>query len=202
MGAIHHVPPGSGPCITYAGQRINLKVTAAESGGEVMIMEDAIDAGAGPPLHVHERENEAYYVLEGEFEFVCGDDRVTGGPGTFVYATRGVPHRYRNVGPSTGRLLFTFTPPGSKLSSPSSETNRTSPANGSARSCARTESRSCQNPAERGRCRLTPIHRVTAHDGAADADHDDGREPSRRRPADTVDLSRLAPEAMFMAFPP
>ena len=112
MGAIHHVPPGSGPCITYAGQRINLKVTAAESGGEVMIMEDAIDAGAGPPLHVHERENEAYYVLEGEFEFVCGEDRVTGGPGTFVYATRGVPHRYRNVGPSTGRLLFTFTPAG------------------------------------------------------------------------------------------
>ncbi|MGP6192117.1 MAG: cupin domain-containing protein, partial [Vulcanimicrobiaceae bacterium] len=54
--------------------------------------------------------NEAYYVLEGEFEFVCGEDRVTGGPGTFVYATRGVPHRYRNVGPSTGRLLFHVHP--------------------------------------------------------------------------------------------
>jgi mannose-6-phosphate isomerase-like protein (cupin superfamily) len=112
MGAIHHVPAGSGPCITYGGQVINLKVTAAESGGEVMIMEDAIAAGGGPPLHVHERENEGYYVLEGEFEFVCGDDRVTGGPGTFVFATRGVPHRYRNIGASTGRMLFTFTPAG------------------------------------------------------------------------------------------
>jgi|GEM_PF-6381081 len=57
MGAIHHVPAGSGPCITYGGQVINLKMTAAESGGEVMIMEDAIAAGGGPPLHVHEREN-------------------------------------------------------------------------------------------------------------------------------------------------
>ena len=33
----------------------------------------------------------SHYVLEGEFEFVCGEDRVTGGPGTFVYATRGFP---------------------------------------------------------------------------------------------------------------
>jgi quercetin dioxygenase-like cupin family protein len=51
-------------------------------------------------------------VLEGEFEFVCGGETVRGGPGTFVHAPRGLPHRYKNVGAATGRILFTFTPAG------------------------------------------------------------------------------------------
>jgi mannose-6-phosphate isomerase-like protein (cupin superfamily) len=109
---MHHVPPNEGPCITYTGNVMNLKLTAAESGGELTVIEDVIPPGAGPPLHVHLRENEAYYVLEGEFEFVCGEDTVRGGPGTFVHGPRGVPHRYRNVGSAPGRLLFAFTPAG------------------------------------------------------------------------------------------
>jgi hypothetical protein len=43
---------------------------------------------------------------------VCGQDRVSGGPGTFVFAPRGLPHRYKNIGTAHGRLLFTFTPAG------------------------------------------------------------------------------------------
>ena len=109
---IHHVPPNGGPCITYGGQVMNVKLTAVESGGELTVIEDVIQPGVGPPLHVHQRENEAYYVLEGEFEFICGADVVRGGPGTFVHSPRGVPHRYRNVGPAPGRLLFGFTPGG------------------------------------------------------------------------------------------
>jgi cupin domain len=61
---------------------------------------------------VHEKENETYYVLEGQFEFVCGSDHVTGGPGTFVFAPRGLPHRYKNVGTKLGRVLFGFAPGG------------------------------------------------------------------------------------------
>lgn len=109
---IHHVPVNGGPCVVYPGNRINLKLTAAESGGELTVMEDTIPPGGGPPLHVHERENEAYYVLEGEFEIVCGDDVAQGGPGTFVHAPRRIPHRYRNVGATPGRMLFAFTPAG------------------------------------------------------------------------------------------
>lgn len=109
---IHHVPTGEGPCITYSGQVMNLKLGANESGGEMTVIEDVIEPAMGPPLHVHERENEAYYVLDGEFEFVCGDHMVRGGPGTFVHAPRGLPHRYRNVGAAPGRILFTFTPGG------------------------------------------------------------------------------------------
>jgi quercetin dioxygenase-like cupin family protein len=109
---VHHVAPGDGPCIRYTGQVIHVKLGAEQSGGEMTVIEDVIDPQAGPPLHVHERENEAYYVLEGEFEFACGNDTIRGGPGTFVHAPRGVPHRYSNVGSTPGKMLFAFTPGG------------------------------------------------------------------------------------------
>lgn len=109
---IHHVPAGQGPCIRYGGNDMQVKLGAAQSNGELTLIEDLIPPDSGPPLHVHEKENEAYYVLEGEFEFVCGPDRVTGGAGTFVFAPRGVPHRYKNIGAAPGRVIFGFTPAG------------------------------------------------------------------------------------------
>lgn len=109
---VHHVRAGDGPCICYGGLELRVKVGAAQSGGEMTVIEGAIPPESGPPLHVHEKENETYYVLEGNFEFVCGSDRVTGGPGTFVFAPRGLPHRYKNIGNDLGRVLFGFTPGG------------------------------------------------------------------------------------------
>ena len=109
---IHYVPAGQGPCLRYGGQEMNIKLAAAESGDELTVIEDVIPPNSGPPLHVHEHENESYYVLDGEFEFVCGDQRVSGGPGTFVFAPRGLPHRYKNIGAAPGRVLFAFTPGG------------------------------------------------------------------------------------------
>lgn len=110
--AIHHVRAGEGPCITYGGQLMHVKLSAAESNGELTVIEDVIPPNVGPPLHVHEKENETYYVLEGRFEFICDEDRVEGGPGTFVFAPRGYPHAYKNVGDTPGRLIFGFTPGG------------------------------------------------------------------------------------------
>lgn len=109
---MHYVAAAGGPCLEQGGQTMHLKVTGAESGGELTVVEVQILPQNGPPLHVHEREHESYYVLAGEFEFVCGSETVRGGPGTFVHAPRGVPHRYANVGETPGRLLFSFTPAG------------------------------------------------------------------------------------------
>ncbi|HZX68148.1 MAG TPA: cupin domain-containing protein [Candidatus Elarobacter sp.] len=109
---VHHVRPGEGPCLGYGGQVIHVKLSRAESGGELTVIEDVIPPQTGPPLHVHARENETYYILEGEFEFTCGEDVVRGGAGTFVHAPRGLPHRYFNIGETPGRMLFSFTPGG------------------------------------------------------------------------------------------
>jgi mannose-6-phosphate isomerase-like protein (cupin superfamily) len=76
--------------ISRVGGRLDLDIILA-------VFERTISsAPAGPPLHVHDKENEAYYALEGEFEFVCGSDAVRGGPDNFLFAPRGIPHRIRN----------------------------------------------------------------------------------------------------------
>jgi quercetin dioxygenase-like cupin family protein len=109
---IHHVAPGAGPCLGYGGLVLNVKLSRDESNDELTVIEGLIPPQGGPPLHVHKRENETYYVLEGEFEFTCGDETVRGAAGTFVHAPRGLPHRYQNVGDAPGRILFSFTPAG------------------------------------------------------------------------------------------
>lgn len=108
---MHHVPAGEGPCIPWAGE-MRVKLGAAQSAGEMTVIENVIPPGSGPGLHIHEKENESYYVLDGDFEFVCGDDRVSGGAGTFVFAPRGLPHRFKNIGAASGRVLVSFTPAG------------------------------------------------------------------------------------------
>jgi mannose-6-phosphate isomerase-like protein (cupin superfamily) len=109
---IHHIPAGHGSCIQYGGHEMRVKLGAAQSNGELTLIEDVVPPNDGPPLHVHEKENETYYVLDGQFEFFCGADRVEGGRGTFVFAPRGLPHRFKNIGSAAGRILIGFTPAG------------------------------------------------------------------------------------------
>jgi quercetin dioxygenase-like cupin family protein len=67
--------------------------------------------GYGAPLHVHSREDEAWYVLEGQIRFRTGDDELVAGPGTWVWQPRGVPHAFK-VESEGARALFMFTPGG------------------------------------------------------------------------------------------
>jgi mannose-6-phosphate isomerase-like protein (cupin superfamily) len=60
---------------------------------------------------VHTREDESWYVIEGELEFQVGDQDAVAGPGTLVYAPRDMPHRYR-VSKAPARWLMFFTPGG------------------------------------------------------------------------------------------
>ena len=69
---------------------------------------EPVDTG----LHVHEREDELFYVLDGEHVFTVGDTEHHAGPGDLVFAPRGVPHAQRRVVPRTGRTLVLTTPAG------------------------------------------------------------------------------------------
>jgi hypothetical protein len=71
----------------------------------------AYQQGYGAPLHVHSREDEAWYVLEGQIRFRTGDDEVVAGPGTWVWQPRGLPHAFK-VESDGARALFMFTPGG------------------------------------------------------------------------------------------
>ena len=66
----------------------------------------------GAPPHIHHQETEAFYVLEGTFEFVRDEGTVRAGAGDYVHIPRGVVHGFTNVGVAPARLLGIVTPGG------------------------------------------------------------------------------------------
>ena len=65
------------------------------------------------PRHLHEREDEAFYILGGEHEFECGGETFRLSPGGYIFLPRGVPHAHRRLGdPSVSRMLIMVSPPG------------------------------------------------------------------------------------------
>ena len=99
--------PGQGRAEWYMG---NLFEWKAESDA-LSVAEATAQPGSEPPLHVHEREDEAYLVLNGQATFQVGDEHVDAGPGTFVYLPRGVPHGFA-VRSEVARFLLVVTPGG------------------------------------------------------------------------------------------
>jgi quercetin dioxygenase-like cupin family protein len=81
--------------IRFFKQTIAILASTSDTNGVVGAVEVAGPGGAVPPLHVHHREDEAFYVLEGEYSVFIGDDVITGSPGTWVWGPRGVPHGYQ-----------------------------------------------------------------------------------------------------------
>lgn len=67
---------------------------AGSTGGAFGLVEIMSEGARVPPMHVHEREDEAFYVLEGELTFFLGDDHMEIGPGGYVFGPRRVPHGY------------------------------------------------------------------------------------------------------------
>ena len=86
-----------------------LKASRRSTGGVLSVFETTIDAG--PPLHVHDREDECLYVLDGELSVRCGADAFGAAAGSFVFLPRGRPHRFWAVGTSA-RLLLIAVPGG------------------------------------------------------------------------------------------
>jgi quercetin dioxygenase-like cupin family protein len=107
-----HRPAATGPAFWGPGDHYTFLVTGDESGGAYFTMEALVPPGGGPPPHIHSREDETYYLLEGEIEFLLGEETIVAGPGDFVSVPRGNVHRFQNTGTDTARLVLTFTPAG------------------------------------------------------------------------------------------
>ena len=92
-------------------QTITVLASAGDTNGVLGAVEVASPSGAAPPLHVHHREDEAFYVLEGEYTVFVGDEVISGVPGTWVWGPRDVPHGYQ-VHSRRGRHLSLTMPGG------------------------------------------------------------------------------------------
>ena len=94
--------------IRFFQQTITVLASASDTGGVLGAVEVASPRGAGPPLHVHHREDEAFFVLEGEYTVFVGEDVVAGVPGTWVWGPRDVPHGYEVTSPRGRHLSLTM----------------------------------------------------------------------------------------------
>ena len=100
----------AGERLRFGEVEILLKATAAATGGGFTLFEEREPTDT--PLHVHEHEDELFFVLEGEHVFQVGDEEFRVGPGGLVFAPRGLPHSQRRVVPRTGRVLILTVPAG------------------------------------------------------------------------------------------
>ena len=93
-----------------AGVLTTIKVDAGQGAGAFGVVEDRAPRGSGTPLHRHDADDEAFYVLEGEMTFYLGDETpFAASPGSFVHIPSGTVHAFR-VDSDTARYLIITTP--------------------------------------------------------------------------------------------
>lgn len=104
--------PGEGTAVWFLGNLMVVKATAQSTNGAYGLLESWISAGASPPLHVHHREDESFWVLEGTLTIRCGAETYQARAGSYVFLPRGVPHTFRVDGDTPARMLTLLTPGG------------------------------------------------------------------------------------------
>ena len=108
-----YVQPGKGTrSLWVLGELLTYKVPSQRTGGAYSLFEVQTPPGSGPPPHVQHREDECFYVLEGEFEFSNGEETLRVGAGCLIYVPKGTLHAHKNVGEGAGRMLVSQTPGG------------------------------------------------------------------------------------------
>jgi quercetin dioxygenase-like cupin family protein len=102
---------GEGEARWWFAALAEIKASAADTDGQLTIVEVTEPPGAQTPLHVHHREDEGFWILDGEVTFHVGDVTIEARAGDFAWGPRDVPHRY-TAGPDGCRMLFILTPAG------------------------------------------------------------------------------------------
>ena len=100
------------PVYSIVGDRYTFLITGAQSDGAYLVLEAFVPPGGGPPLHIHHREDEVFHVIDGEFEFTIAGTRSCVGAGEVVIGRREIPHGFKNIGVTPGRMIITVTPAG------------------------------------------------------------------------------------------
>ena len=91
----------------FMNNRVDVLLSSRESGDGLCVMDVHAPFDEAPPLHVHDDQDELFYVLEGRIRFQRGEERLSAGAGELVVLPQGVPHGFRVVSPEGARFLVT-----------------------------------------------------------------------------------------------
>ncbi|PSR16681.1 hypothetical protein C8255_16560 [filamentous cyanobacterium CCP3] len=94
------------------GLEIVGKIMSAQTDGAYSVVISTTPPEGGPPLHVHEHEDELFYIIQGTYEFRFGDETILASAGDLVHLPAHIPHKFRNVGSEPGMAMNTMTPGG------------------------------------------------------------------------------------------
>ncbi|HVU88498.1 MAG TPA: cupin domain-containing protein [Pirellulales bacterium] len=86
--------------------------TGKETSGRYATFEAIVPPGGGPPPHTHSREDESFYILEGEMTFYVEGERIVAKPGTFASMPVGVKHCFKNESHERARMIISVAPAG------------------------------------------------------------------------------------------
>lgn len=103
---------GEGRTIAVVGDVYRFLATGDDTNGKYAIWEAVVPPGGGPPPHVHSREEEGFFVLEGEITFTINGERVVARAGTFANMPVGTPHSFKNENDTPAKMLISVAPAG------------------------------------------------------------------------------------------
>jgi mannose-6-phosphate isomerase-like protein (cupin superfamily) len=104
--------PGEGRTIAVVGDVYRFLATGDDTNGKYALWEAIVPPGGGPPPHVHSREEEGFYILNGEISFTIGDQRLIASAGMFANMPVGTPHSFKNERDKPARMLISVAPAG------------------------------------------------------------------------------------------
>lgn len=103
---------GEGRAYWVVGDLYTILASGEDTNGAYAMIHAEVPPGGGPPPHIHRREDEAFFVLEGELAFQADGRGFTATAGTWLTLAKGSLHTFRNAGTVTARMLIVVTPAG------------------------------------------------------------------------------------------
>ena len=105
-------PTTEGRTVAVVGDVYRFLATGDDTNGKYALFEALVGPGGGPPPHVHSREEEGFYVLEGEISFTINGERVVATAGMFANMPVGTPHSFKNESNKPAKMLISVAPAG------------------------------------------------------------------------------------------
>ena len=104
--------PTEGLTITVVGDVYRFLAVSDDTNGKYAMWEAIVLPGGGPPPHVHSREEEGFYILEGEITFSFGEERLVAAAGMFANVSVGTLHSFKNETNRPAKMLISVAPAG------------------------------------------------------------------------------------------